>query len=58
MISGHHFFPGLSEHWPHRNECVRVTYSQDTAMVEAGLKIIAEEVKNVYRTAEPSTHTG
>lgn len=58
VISGHHFFPGLAEPWRHRHECIRVTYSQDSAVVSAGLKIIAEEVKNAYRTAESSTMLG
>ena len=48
VISGHHFFPGLKDDWRHTRECIRVTYSQDQAMVEAGLKIIAEEVKKAY----------
>jgi valine--pyruvate aminotransferase len=48
VIPGHHFFPGLKDDWRHARECIRVTYSQDQAMVEAGLKIIAEEVKKAY----------
>ena len=48
VIPGHHFFPGLKDDWRHTRECIRVTYSQDQAMVEAGLKIIAEEVKKAY----------
>jgi valine--pyruvate aminotransferase len=48
IIPGHHFFPGLEDEWRHTRECIRVTYSQDQAMVEAGLKIIAEEVKKAY----------
>lgn len=48
VIAGHHFFPGLDEDWRHSHECIRVTYSQDQAMVEAGLKIIADEVKKAY----------
>lgn len=45
VIPGHHFFPGLKEQWRHTNECIRVNYSQDPATVSAGIKIIAEEVK-------------
>ncbi len=48
VIPGHHFFPGLDDDWRHSLECIRVTYSQDQAVVEAGLKIIAEEVKKAY----------
>ena len=48
VIPGHHFFPGLEDDWRHSHECIRVTYSQDQAVVDAGLKIIAEEVKKAY----------
>jgi valine--pyruvate aminotransferase len=48
VIPGHHFFPGLRDDWRHSHECIRVTYSQDQGMVEAGLKVIADEVKKAY----------
>jgi valine--pyruvate aminotransferase len=53
VVSGHYFFPGLPEDgWKHRNECLRVTYSQDDERVAEGLRIIAEEVKAVWAEAE------
>ena len=53
VVSGHYFFPGLPEDgWKHRNECLRVTYSQDDERVAEGLRIIAEEVKAVWVEAE------
>lgn len=48
VIAGQHFFPGIAADWRHRYECIRVTYSQDPADVEAGLGIIAEEVIRAY----------
>jgi len=48
IISGHHFFPGIAEPWVHKNECIRVTCSQDWPSVEQGLKIIAAEAKRAY----------
>jgi valine--pyruvate aminotransferase len=45
VLSGHHFFPGLKEDWRHKNECLRMTYSQDPESVAAGIRIIAEEVR-------------
>jgi valine--pyruvate aminotransferase len=45
IVPGHYFYPGLEENWQHKNECIRVNYSQDTETVTAGIKIIAEEVK-------------
>ncbi|MES2823971.1 MAG: valine--pyruvate transaminase [Pseudomonadota bacterium] len=48
VISGHHFFPGLTDDWQHSHECIRVTYCQDVETVEKGAVIIAEEVRNVF----------
>jgi valine--pyruvate aminotransferase len=51
VLSGHHFFPGLDEEWQHRDECIRVTYSQDSESVRKGISIIAEEVKRAFSEA-------
>jgi valine--pyruvate aminotransferase len=48
VVSGHYFFPGLQENWKHKDECLRVTYSQDDAEVRKGLKIISEVVQAAY----------
>lgn len=49
VIPGHHFFPGLeSDDWAHKHECIRVTYAQDDAVVHAGVKVIADEIKKLY----------
>jgi valine--pyruvate aminotransferase len=48
VVSGHYFFPGLSESWQHKDECLRVTYSQDDDDVYRGLGIIAEVVRAAY----------
>jgi valine--pyruvate aminotransferase len=51
IVPGHYFFPGLKEDWRHKNECIRVNYSQDEKIVSAGIKIIADEVKRAYKAA-------
>ena len=51
VVPGHHFFPGLEDDWPHRDECLRVTFSQPDAMVGAGIQAIAAEVKAIYDQA-------
>ena len=48
IVPGHYFFPGLSDNWIHKNECIRVTYSQKEDSVLKGIDIIAEEVKKGY----------
>jgi valine--pyruvate aminotransferase len=50
VLSGHHFFPGLEEPWPHRDECLRINCSQDPGSVRAGIRAIAEEVRCAYAT--------
>lgn len=49
VISGHYFFPGLEDdNWQHKNECIRVNYSQDEEQVKRGIEIIGEEVRKAY----------
>jgi len=51
VVSGHYFFPGLDGDWKHRDECLRVTYSQNDEDVYRGIGIIAEEVGKAYAQA-------
>lgn len=49
IIPGRYFFPGLDDDpWPHKEECIRLTYSMDDKVVQAGIRIIADEVKRLY----------
>jgi valine--pyruvate aminotransferase len=48
VVPGHHCFFGLDEDWPHRHECIRVSYVQDEAVVQRGIEIIADEVRALY----------
>ena len=48
VVPGHNFFVGLNEEWPHRNECIRVSYASDADAVKRGVAIIAEEVAKAY----------
>ena len=52
VIAGEHFFPGLEGGWGHRHECIRISYAQDPASVEAGIHIIGEEVARAYDSAK------
>lgn len=52
VVPGEHFFMGVETHdWPHAKECIRVTYSQAPEQVEAGIKVIAEEVRALFESA-------
>ncbi len=48
VVSGDYFFPGLTPGWPHMQECIRITYSQDENDVQVGLQIVADEVRRIY----------
>lgn len=48
VIPGEYFFFGLDDpDWPHRHECIRVSYAMDETVVRDGLRIIAEEVRRL-----------
>jgi valine--pyruvate aminotransferase len=49
VLSGHYFFPGLEAPWAHRDECVRISFAQEEAVVREGIRLIAAEVKRVCR---------
>ena len=49
VVSGHYFFPGLeTDDWPHKRECIRISYADDWERTERGLDVIAEEVRRAY----------
>ncbi len=48
VVSGHYFFPGFNEEWPHTRECLRINYAQAPEVVHRGIAIIAEEVRKIY----------
>jgi len=50
VLSGHYFFPGLKQDdWRHKHECIRVSYAMDDKIVYAGIRIIADEVKQLFK---------
>ncbi len=51
VVSGHYFFFGLDEAWPHQHECLRLNYSQSPSDVKRGLAIVAEEIECAYTKA-------
>jgi valine--pyruvate aminotransferase len=52
VVPGEHFFYGLSGgcegEWPHRRECLRVSFTRSEEDVESGLRIIAEDAARAY----------
>lgn len=50
VLSGHYFFPGLSDDWQHSRECLRISFAMDEATVRAGIDIIGREIREVFAT--------
>ncbi len=48
VVDGSHFFFGLEKSWKHANECVRISYCQQSSVLERGIEIISEELKKLY----------
>ena len=48
VLPGDHFFAGLSEHWTHSEECLRLSVAQDDETVEQGIRLLAREVRAVF----------
>jgi valine--pyruvate aminotransferase len=48
VLSGEAFFPGLADDWPHRRECLRLSYAQDDPVVKAGIEILGRELRVVF----------
>ncbi|RMF95390.1 MAG: valine--pyruvate transaminase [Gammaproteobacteria bacterium] len=47
VLPGEHFFPGLAGEWPHRHECLRLSYAQDPEAVREGIRTLGEELRRL-----------
>jgi valine--pyruvate aminotransferase len=51
VVPGEYFFYGLEDadnDWPHRRQCIRVTFSQGEEVVEDGIRILADELRQLH----------
>lgn len=49
VIPGEYFFFGLDDpDWPHRHECIRISYAMEHDTVEAGARVIGNEIAEVF----------
>lgn len=52
VVPGEYFFFGLdTEDWPHASQCIRVSFTQPEAIVEAGFEILGKVLREVYGVA-------
>lgn len=54
IISGHYFFFGLDDavDWPHRQQCLRMTFTMAGDVVAEGIRVIGEEVAKAHAEAQ------
>jgi valine--pyruvate aminotransferase len=48
IVPGRYFYPGMTESWDHKGQCIRMNYTAGEAKVREGIRIIGEEVKRAY----------
>lgn len=51
VVPGEHFFYGLDDQgpgWPHRQECLRLSFTQPEPILREGIRVLAEEVSRAY----------
>ena len=48
IIPGCYFFSGCEDFSAMKNECIRITFSQDSKVLEKGIRILAEEITKLY----------
>lgn len=50
VVPGDYFFYGLpmETDWPHRQQCIRITFSQSESVVADGLKVMADELAQIH----------
>ncbi len=50
IIPGEFFFPGIenAKEWKHTSECIRMSYAQNDDILEKGIAMIGEFVRNAY----------
>lgn len=52
VVSGHHFFQPLGDdNWPHRYQCIRLSYCQPLERIEKGIDILIDEIETVYQSS-------
>lgn len=47
VVSGHYFFYGLAEPWPHAHECIRLSYAWNPRQFREAAFIIADELRRL-----------
>ena len=53
VVPGSTFFPGLREHWPHKQQCLRISLTATNEDIQAGMQRLAQVAQQAYRYQSP-----
>lgn len=49
IIPGEYFFFGLeTQNWSHSHECIRLSFTQPTEILEKGIQVLSQEIQRAY----------
>lgn len=49
VVPGHSFFPGLSQDWPHKHQCLRISLTATDAEITTAMQRLVQVVETVYQ---------
>lgn len=49
LVPGHSFFPGLSQDWPHKHQCLRISLTATDEEITIAMQRLVQVIEAVYR---------
>lgn len=50
VVPGHSFFPGLSQDWPHKHQCLRISLTATDEEITIAMQRLVQVIEKVYQT--------
>lgn len=50
VVPGHSFFPGLSQDWPHKHQCLRISLTATDEEITIAMQRLVQVIETVYQT--------
>lgn len=50
VVPGHSFFPGLSQDWPHKHQCLRISLTATDEEITIAMQRLVPVIEEVYRS--------
>ncbi|WP_299493472.1 valine--pyruvate transaminase [Acaryochloris sp. IP29b_bin.137] len=48
VVPGHSFFPGLSQDWPHKHQCLRISLTATDEEITIAMQRLAQVIRKIY----------